>query len=225
MGDSSLDIGFANLDLAREARTGCAEVVYAPGKTADQLAEIFSAFAERSDRAFATRAVAEQAQAVQKRLPDAEYDPISRILKLERAKIEPIGMVAVCCGGTGDLPVALEAAQTATFFGSRVEMFNDVGVAGLHRLTSKIEAIRRANAAVAVAGMEGALASVLGGLVDVPVVAVPTSVGYGASFSGLAPLLAMLNSCAAGVTVVNIDNGFGAGYAAGRINRLIEGKR
>ena len=155
---------------------------------------------------------------------DVEYDPISKILKIERNPKEKIGKIAVCCAGTADIPVAEEASQTAEYFGSNVERFYDVGISGLHRLLSKIEFIQKANCVIAIAGMEGALASVIGGMVSNPVIAVPTSIGYGASFGGLSALLTMLNSCANGVSVVNIDNGYGAGYIATQINRLAEKK-
>ena len=158
--------------------------------------------------------------AVRQALPDIEYDELSGILVLQRKKPEPIGCVAVCTGGTSDIPVAEEAARTAEYFGSRVERIYDVGVAGIHRLLANTEHLRAANCIIAVAGMEGALPGVVAGLVDKPVLAVPTSVGYGAHFHGLSPLLTMLNSCAEGIAVVNIDNGFGAGYMATQINRL-----
>ena len=157
--------------------------------------------------------------------PQAEYDEISHIIKIEKKKKERVGKIAVCTAGTADIPVAEEAAQTAEFFGSHVERIYDVGVSGIHRLFSRLEVIQEANSVIAVAGMEGALASVLGGLVDKPVIAVPTSVGYGASMNGLSALLTMINSCANGIAVVNIDNGYGAGYIATQINRLgVRGK-
>ena len=152
--------------------------------------------------------------------PDISYDPVSRILKLEKDNKKKAGLIAVCTAGTADIAVAEEAAQTAEFFGSRVERIYDVGVSGLHRLLSKLELIQQANCVVAVAGMEGALGSVIGGLVDKPVIAVPTSVGYGANLNGLSALLTMINSCANGIAVVNIDNGYGAGYIATQINRI-----
>ena len=167
-----------------------------------------------------TRASKEQAVLVQERFEEAEYDPLSRILKIEKKGKKREGKITVCTAGTADIPVAEEAAQTAEFFGNHVERIYDVGVSGIHRLLSKVEAIQSANCVVAVAGMEGALASVIGGLVDKPVLAVPTSVGYGASMNGLSALLTMINSCANGIAVVNIDNGYGAGYMASQINRL-----
>lgn len=214
------DLGFAKLDHNRELRRGFCEVVYCPGKTCQQVVEIFRAFAAAGARAIGTRCSAEQFQALLKGGVDAEYDECSTIVALrDNGAVELKGNVAVCSGGTADMPVAEEAARTAEFLGARVHRYYDVGVAGIHRLFSKIDEIRKANAVVAVAGMEGALAGVVAGLVEVPVVAVPTSTGYGAAFKGVAPLLTMLNSCAEGVSVVNIDNGFGAGYIAAQINR------
>ncbi|MBQ4293857.1 MAG: nickel pincer cofactor biosynthesis protein LarB [Lachnospiraceae bacterium] len=212
---------FVRLDLDRKSRTGFAEVVYCAGKTPEQIAVIFQKLLEAEGEAFGTRSSIEQAEAVKKLLPNVDYDPVSRILKAGGKKEkEAVGRIAVCAAGTSDLPVAEEAARTAEFFGNRVDRFIDIGISGLHRLLDRIGEIRKANAVIAVAGMEGALPSVLGGLVAVPVIAVPTSVGYGASFGGAAALLAMLNSCANGISVVNIDNGYGAGYIASQINRL-----
>ena len=177
---------------------------------------------EEEGEVFGTCADAHQYEIVRAVLPDISYDPVSRILKLEKKDKEHTGLVAVCTGGTSDIPVAEEAAQTAEYFGSRVERIYDVGVSGIHRLLSCEKKVREANCVIAVAGMEGALASVIGGLVANPVIAVPTSVGYGASFHGLSALLTMINSCANGIVTVNIDNGFGAGYVATQINRLAE---
>ncbi len=222
MREEMKDLGFARLDLSREERTGMPETIYCPGKTAEQLERILWAFAEGGRAAFGTRCSQEQADFVLgKKLP-VQYDATSRTLLLEgrRAAALP-GLVAVCTGGTADIPVAEEAARTAEFLGARVERFYDVGVAGLHRLLGSMEAIRRAKVIIAVAGMEGALGSVIAGLVEAPVIAVPTSVGYGASLEGLAPLLSMLNSCAEGLSVVNIDNGFGAAVQACRILNMI----
>jgi NCAIR mutase (PurE)-related protein len=213
---------FVRLDLDRKERTGCAEVVYCAGKTPEQTAEIFRRLVEAEGEALGTRAQMEQADAVLKLFPDAVYDPLSKILKVERKEKGSIGRIAVCAAGTSDLPVAEEAAQTAEFFGNKVDRFFDIGISGLHRLLGTIDEIRKASCVIAVAGMEGAMPSVLGGLVSVPVIAVPTSVGYGANFQGLSALLAMLNSCANGISVVNIDNGYGAGYIASQINRLAE---
>jgi NCAIR mutase (PurE)-related protein len=218
----SADLGYARLDNHRSLRTGCPEVVYCAGKTPEQLRGILGRFLEGGSPVLATRATPEQWQAVADLSPELVHDPVSRtIVRRTTDQSAPSKhYIAVVAAGTSDLPVAEEAAISAEVLGSRVERIYDVGVAGLHRLLGKLDTIRSARAIVAVAGMEGALPSVLGGLVDRPIIAVPTSVGYGASFGGLAALLAMLNTCAAGVTVVNIDNGFGAGYAANSICRL-----
>lgn len=215
------DLGFAKLDSHRKIRSGAAEVVYCQGKADDHLLSIFERLMENEGEVLGTRASAHQAAIVRERFPEAVYDPISRILSIEKGGKERRGLVAVCSAGTADIPVAEEAARTAEFLGSRVERIFDVGVSGLHRLLSRIDDIQKANCVVAVAGMEGALASVVGGLVDKPVIAVPTSVGYGASFQGLSALLTMINTCSNGVATVNIDNGFGAGYLASRINLSI----
>ena len=220
------DIGFAKLDFQREARRKFGETVYCPGKTERQLAIIFQTFADRNRPVLGSRATKAQAEYVQAQGLAAQYDEVSRLLVLRPAPqpnapaLPPCGIVAVCTGGTADLPVAEEAAQTAEFFGATVQRHYDVGVAGLHRLLSKIDEIRKASAIIAIAGMEGALGSVVAGLVERPVIAVPTSVGYGAAFGGVAPLLSMLNSCAEGMSVVNIDNGYGAGYLAAQIARI-----
>ncbi len=214
------ELGFAKLDLHRAARSGYPEVVYCPGKEDSYLTTIFKTLYEKNGRVLGTRASSHQAEVVQKVLPLAEYDPVSRILRIGESKEALIGRIAVCTGGTADIAVAEEAAQTAEFLGSYVDRIYDVGVSGIHRLLSKVEQIRKANAVIAVAGMEGALAGVVAGLVENPVIAVPTSVGYGANWNGLSALLTMLNSCANGITVVNIDNGYGAGYVASQINRL-----
>ena len=216
------EMGYAKLDTDRKRRSGFAEVIYCQGKSDEFLPEIFRKLYEAEGEVFGTRADAHQYEIVRAVLPDISYDPVSRILKLEKKDKEHIGLVAVCTGGTADIPVAEEAAQTAEYFGSRVERIYDVGVSGIHRLLSREKKVREANCVIAVAGMEGALASVIGGLVANPVIAVPTSVGYGASFHGLSALLTMINSCANGIVTVNIDNGFGAGYVATQINRLAE---
>jgi pyridinium-3,5-biscarboxylic acid mononucleotide synthase len=215
---------FALLDNHRSLRQGFPEVILAEGKTPDQVVQIFRRLEARNDRVLATRVSPEMYAALGDQLPEATYYPVGRLLVLDRSQAEKIPGVLVATGGTSDIPVAEEAAITAELMGNQVERIYDVGVAGLHRLLSKREQIQKARVIVAVAGMEGALASVIAGLVAVPVIAVPTSVGYGASFHGLAALLAMLNSCANGVAVVNIDNGFGAGYLAGNINLLQKGK-
>src|SRR5688572_17942021 len=221
------DLGFARLDTHRQLRTGYPEVVFCPGKTTEQVVEIVRRLAERAPFVLATRASTEHAAALRDAFPDILHHETARILELRRVDLPaaPVASstspyVLVLAAGTSDLPVAEEAAVTAAALGSRVERLYDVGVAGLHRLLDQRDLLLGANVLVVTAGMEGALPSVVGGLVERPVIAVPTSIGYGASFGGLAALLAMLNSCAAGVSVVNIDNGFGAGYAAAQINRL-----
>lgn len=213
------DIGFAEVDHHRALRRGFPEVVLGEGKSREQVVAIAERLAAKSDRLLITRVDADTYRAVKERLPDAGYHAEARAVSLNRSGEPRWPGVAVVCAGTSDLAVAEEAAVTAEVMGSQADRFYDVGVAGIHRLLDKLEAMRSAKALVVVAGMEGALPSVVAGLVTAPVIAVPTSVGYGASFRGLAPLLAMLNSCAAGVAVVNIDNGFGAGYLAAVINR------
>lgn len=214
------DMGYAKLDTYREIRSGFPEVVYCPNKPDAYLQAIFLRILAEQGEVFGTRATPEQAALVRKVVSEIMYSPVARTLKLEKPNKQREGLIAVCTAGTADVPVAEEAAQTAEFFGAKVERYFDVGVSGLHRLVSKMEALQKANCIVAVAGMEGALASVIGGLVRNPVIAVPTSVGYGASFHGVAALLTMINSCANCVSVVNIDNGYGAGYIATQINRL-----
>ncbi|PZE21247.1 nickel pincer cofactor biosynthesis protein LarB [Paenibacillus xerothermodurans] len=218
------DLGFAQLDIDREQRTGFPEVIYGESKTADQIAAIFQRLMLHSDKVLATRVSQDKAAELVTAIPAAVYHPDARVLVWYRnAEAMPPkdgNYVAVVCAGTSDLPVAEEAALTAEFMGCRVERVYDVGVAGIHRLFRRLELIRAATAIVVAAGMEGALTSVVGGLVAKPVFAVPTSVGYGASFHGMAALLAMLNSCAPGVSVVNIDNGFGAGYNAALIHKI-----
>lgn len=214
------EMGYAKLDTHRKIRSGFAEVIFCSGKADEHLLQIFGRLYEQDQEVFGTRASKEQYELIKSRYPMAVYDPISRIIKIEKSGKERKGGVAVCTAGTADIPVAEEAAQTAEYFGTKVERIYDVGVSGLHRLLSQLDTIQKANCVVAVAGMEGALASVLGGLVDKPVIAVPTSIGYGASMHGLSALLTMINSCANGIAVVNIDNGYGAGYMAAQINRL-----
>lgn len=214
------DLGYAKLDYHRKLRSGFPETVFCQGKPDEYLGRIFKELYERNGEVMGTRASAEQYQLVKELLPEAVYDPISHIIKAQREAKKLEGCVAVLTGGTADVPVAEEAAQTAEFFGCYVERIYDVGVAGIHRLLSQRERFQKANCVVAVAGMEGALGTVVAGLVENPVIAVPTSVGYGASFHGLSALLTMLNSCANGISVVNIDNGYGAGYLATQINRL-----
>lgn len=214
------DMGFARLDTHREIRSGFPEVIFCNGKPDDFLISIYEKMYREHGEVFGTRADARQYGLVKKVLPDVCYDELSHILKIEKPGKKREGRIAVCTAGTADIPVAEEAAQTAEFFGSRVTRLYDVGVSGIHRLFSGLDILQKSNCIVAVAGMEGALASVVGGLVSCPVIAVPTSVGYGASFHGLSALLTMLNSCADGVAVVNIDNGYGAGYLAVQMNRL-----
>lgn len=273
-GTGYANMGFARLDTQRKERSGFPEVIFCSGKPDDYLVAIYRKITELEGRAFGTRATPHQAALVQEAISAAEYDPVSRILKVERSggvsgNLGASGMhgvvgntgasgscdtsnvsgatgvhgvsgvgtasgahgasgnngasggrVAVCTGGTADIPVAEEAAQTAEFFGARVDRFYDVGVSGIHRLFNNMDEIRKADCVIAVAGMEGALPTVIGGMVRNPVIAVPTSVGYGANMQGLTALLTMINSCANGVAVVNIDNGYGAGYMATQIGRL-----
>jgi NCAIR mutase (PurE)-related protein len=218
-------MGFAHLDTHRALRTGFPEVVFCEGKRPEQAAAIIARLAEGRGPVLGTRAGPELYALVRELVPAARYHELARAIVVER---EPLprrpGLIMVICAGTADLPVAEEAAVTAELMGNSVELLADVGVAGLHRLLAHVERVQAASVLVVVAGMEGALPSVVGGLVRRPVIAVPTSVGYGASFGGLAAMRAMLNSCAAGVTVVNIDNGFGAGYAASMINALAAGE-
>lgn len=214
------ELGFANLDHHRALRRGFPEVVFCQGKTPEQVAAIVERLAAHSDVVLGTRASAECFDAVRAVVPDARYHTLARVITVERgeARARRAG-VTVVSAGTADLPVAEEAALTAEMMGHDVDRVYDVGVAGLHRLLAQLDRLRRARVAIVVAGMEGALPSVVAGLLDVPVIAVPTSVGYGAHFNGLAALLGMLNSCSSGVGVVNIDNGFGAGTLAAMINR------
>jgi hypothetical protein len=218
------DLGFANLDTHRPLRQGFPEVCFGEGKTPDQIARIVAELRKSGQNVLVTRLAAEKAQVVLAEHPDALYDPTSRTLAVRQRPVEDRGRgtILVVSAGTSDIPVAEEAAVTAELLGNQVERLWDVGVAGIHRLLHRRRRLEAATVVIVVAGMEGALASVVGGLVAVPVIAVPTSVGYGASFGGLAALLTMLNSCAAGVSVVNIDNGFGAGYVASLINRRRE---
>lgn len=215
------DIGFGKVDYARESRTGFPEVIFGQGKSSEQVRAIFERLYRQHGKAMVTRADQTMAESVCRVVPEAVFEPVSRLLTAGCCDRHFVGKVAVLSAGTADLSVAEEAAQTAEWMGNEVERIYDVGVAGLDRLLAQRERIREASVLIVVAGMEGALASVIGGLVRRPVIAVPTSVGYGAHFSGLTPLLSMLTSCAAGVTVVNIDNGFGAAYAASIIQQAI----
>jgi NCAIR mutase (PurE)-related protein len=220
-GDPADDLGFAVIDSCRSERTGYPEVVYCMGKTVDQSEAIMIRMREQGIPVLGTRAQSELAERICRRFSEAEYDELARTLSVGsicKAE-ERQGLVAVVAAGTSDLGIAREAARSAEFFGSKVNLINDVGVAGIHRLFARLPEIKGARVVVAVAGMEGALAGVIAGLVSVPVIALPTSVGYGASFGGLSALLGMLTSCAPGISVVNIDNGFGAGYQANLINR------
>lgn len=214
------ELGYAKLDMHRKVRSGCAEVIFCQGKADDHLLSIFSHLYEADGEVFGTRANEHQYALIREKFPQVSYDDKSHIIKIEKEDKTHIGSIAVCTAGTADIPVAEEAAQTAEYFGSHVERIYDVGVSGVHRLFSQLDLIQSANCVIAVAGMEGALASVLGGLVDKPVIAVPTSVGYGACMEGLSALLTMMTSCANGIAVVNIDNGYGAGYIANQINHL-----
>ena len=214
------DLGFAKVDITRRTRRGFPEAVFSEGKSGAELSQILHVLVTQDGVALATRASAEQFDAVQKRLTDARFEARARIIVLERTALPRLpGKVAIVSAGTTDGPVVEEARVTLTLFGASVDVVQDVGVAGIHRALAARERFETANAIIVVAGMDGALPSVVGGLVSKPVIAVPTSVGYGASFGGVAALLAMLNSCASGVTAVNIDNGFGAAYAAALILR------
>ncbi|MDO5047088.1 MAG: nickel pincer cofactor biosynthesis protein LarB [Anaerococcus sp.] len=218
------DLGVAKLDFQREQRRGFPETIFCQGKDDQTLVEIFGAFYDRGQSVLGTRASLDQYKMLKEKIPNLSYNKLARIISLSFEKKDPIGKIAICTGGSADLFVAEEAALTAEFFGARVDRFYDVGVSGLHRLINKIESIRQANVIIAIAGMEGALATVIAGLVDKPIIAVPTSVGYGVSLGGISALLTMLSTCAEGISVVNIDNGYGAAYAACQINRLMEEK-
>lgn len=215
------EMGYAKLDTHREIRSGFPEVIFCSRKADVHLLEIVKKLYEKNGEILGTRASRRQYEMLRCHFPEMEYDEISHIISIppkEPRELE--GLIAVCTAGTADISVAEEAARTAEYFGARTERIYDVGVSGIHRLLYNLEEIQEANCIIAVAGMEGALASVIGGLVDKPVIAVPTSVGYGASFHGLSALLTMINSCANGIAVVNIDNGYGAGYIATQINRM-----
>jgi pyridinium-3,5-biscarboxylic acid mononucleotide synthase len=215
------DLGFANVDHHRTLRVGMPEVIFGPGKTPTHLAEIFARLGKHGHNVLATRVTPEQVRAVKRKFRQAEFHELARAITLTRDQtVYGKGKIVVVSAGTSDIPVAEEALVTAQIMGNEVQHIYDVGVAGIHRLLARREALTGARIIIVCAGMEGALPSVVGGLVGVPVIAVPTSVGYGASYQGIAALLGMLNSCASNVTVVNIDNGFGAGYVASIINRL-----
>jgi len=219
------DLGFAHIDHHRQIRRGFPEVIYCPGKTTEQIVKIFESLAEKGNNVLATRAEEDvfEALAKTKKFPNVRYEKPAKAIVLEQKEIEPSKtIIPIVTAGTADLPVAAEAKVTLQIMGQRTEIIPDVGVAGLHRLLGHLEQLQNANVIIVIAGMEGALASVVGGLVSCPVIAVPTSIGTGASFGGISALLTMLNSCASGVTVVNIDNGFSAGVAATLINKRIE---
>ena len=216
------DLGFSKIDHHRQLRTGFPEVIFCQGKTVEHVKQISARILSAGHPLLATRATPEMYEAVKTIQPAARYNDLGRTISVRQSEDEGTSGILVVSAGTSDLPVAEEAAETALMMGNSPERLYDVGVAGLHRLISNHEKLLTARVIIVVAGMEGALPSVVGGLVDCPVIAVPTSIGYGASFGGLAALLGMLNSCASGVTVVNIDNGFGAGYSASLINRLTE---
>ncbi len=217
----AVNLGFARVDLDRQRRRGFPEVIYCEGKTAEQVAAISKTLVENHGLVLGTRARLEQFDAVRADFPDARFHERARCITIERTPMPKLkGRIGVICAGTSDLPVAEEAAVTLEIFGNTVERISDVGVAGIHRLLETTDRLEACQVLIVVAGMEGALPSAVAGLVSRPIIAVPTSVGYGASFGGLAALLGMLNSCGSGVTVVNIDNGFGAAYAAATINRL-----
>ncbi len=217
------DLGFAKIDNHRCIRTGVPEVIFCQGKTIQQIQVIAKRISQFHDNIMATRANPGVFQGIREVMTDCEYHELARLVVIKPRPVQQVGIIAVVSAGTSDLPVAEEAALTAELLGNQVKRIYDVGVAGIHRLLHSCDDLFRANVAVVVAGMEGALASVVGGLVSCPVIGVPTSVGYGASFGGLAALLSMLNSCASGVSVVNIDNGFGAGFQAALINKLAVG--
>ncbi len=217
------DLGFAQVDTHRALRKGFPEVIFGAGKTPTQVVAISGKLVEREQNVLVTRVTSEHAKALRKKFKHAVHHENARCVTIEKKPLpKRAGHIAVICAGTSDLPVADEAAVTAEIMGNNVVRITDVGVAGLHRILARMEDLQKANVLIVVAGMEGALPSVVAGLVSKPVIAVPTSVGYGASFGGVATLLGMLNSCGSGVTVVNIDNGFGAGYAASQINALGE---
>ncbi|MEE0954953.1 MAG: nickel pincer cofactor biosynthesis protein LarB [Eubacterium sp.] len=218
------ELGYAKLDTHREIRSGFPEVVFCQGKADAFLTDIYQRLYKEEGEVFGTRASLHQYELVKRVIPEISYDPVSHILKAEKKDKKRTGKIAVCTAGTADIAVAEEAAQTAEYFGTNVVRVYDVGVSGLHRLLSRMEVLQEASCIVAVAGMEGALPSVLGGLVRNPIIAVPTSVGYGANLNGISALLTMINSCANGVAVVNIDNGYGAGYMAAQISRLASEK-
>ncbi len=215
------DLGHSRVDIGRKARRGTAEVIFGEGKSVAQITEIAGSLLAQQQNVLATRVAADKAELLLKAFPEADYHEAARVFTLQIHEVDPVeSRIAIACAGTSDFPVAEEARLTAEFFGNPVDTLYDAGVAGLHRLMADVDILLNAKVVIAVAGMEGALPSVVGGIVSAPVIAVPTSVGYGASFGGVAALLGMLNSCSSGISVVNIDNGFGAAYLANTINRL-----
>lgn len=222
MNDKYIELDFAKLDTQRQKRRGYSEAVFCECKENNDLLKIFQAFISQGQNILGTRATKEQFEFLKNKLnKEILYNEKAKTITFIQKEIEKLGEIAICTAGTGDIPVAEEAAETALFYGSNVKKYYDIGIAGIHRLLDKIEDIKKANVIIALAGMEGALGGVIAGLVNIPVIAVPVSVGYGTSFKGLSALLSMLNTCAEGISVVNIDNGFGAGYCANQINRLI----
>ncbi len=222
MNDKYIELDFAKLDTQRQKRRGYSEAVFCECKENDDLLKIFQAFISQGQNILGTRATKEQFEFLKNKLnKEISYNKKAKTITFIQKEIKKLGEIAICTAGTGDIPIAEEASETAQFYGSNVKKYYDIGIAGIHRLLDKIEDIKKANVIIALAGMEGALGGVIAGLVDIPVIAVPVSVGYGASFKGLSALLSMLNTCAEGISVVNIDNGFGAGYCANQINRLI----
>lgn len=219
------DIGFAKIDHNRSQRRGFPEVVLCEGKTTEQVVEIMKVLNKKNDNIMGSRATQEVYQAVKDEIPEVRYNKLGKVMVIEKKPLPGVGSILVVSAGTADLPVVEETVETARIMGNKVDTLNDAGVAGVHRLLNNIDDLRKAKVIVVVAGMDGALPSVVGGLVDKPVIAVPTSVGYGASLGGVAALLTMLNSCSAGIGVVNIDNGFGAAYLANSINKIGEKKK
>jgi NCAIR mutase (PurE)-related protein len=219
------DINFAKVDHQRSLTRGFSEVIFGKGKTPEQIASIADRILSMSSRLLITKAEPEVFTLIREKFQEAQYNPIARTISVLKEPLELRGKIAIACAGTSDLPVAEEAYETARILGSYAEKVYDVGVAGLHRVLDNLETLNSSNVIIAIAGMEGALPSVIGGLTSKPIIAVPTSVGYGAHFSGLSSLLTMLNTCVPGIAVVNIDNGFGAGYIASMINLMVEGKR
>jgi len=219
------DLEFAKVDHLRKERKGFTEVIYAPGKTNQQIVEIADRILLKEDLVLITRAEFKTFKFVKSKITLSRYNKIAKTITITKKKVKLIGQISIACAGTSDLPVAEEAAETALIMGNKIIKLYDIGVAGIHRLFDKLDILRSSNVVIVAAGMDGVLPSVIGGLIDKPIIAIPTSIGYGSNFSGLAPLLTMLNSCSPGIAVVNIDNGFGAGFMASIINQLIELKK